>query len=110
MIYRLYTFLNKLLVTIQFRIWLQTHTMQDFEASMLSRGCTAAHTRNSVIFTTPNGLGKIEVTDYEVIINGDKSAVTTAQTKAVSVSCPLCEEMKPHSYERHLRELREANK
>ena len=69
MFLRIYTFFNKLLMTIQFRIWMRSHTMQDFEARMLALGCTKVHTRNSVIFTTPNGVGKIEVTDSYVELN-----------------------------------------
>lgn len=62
-------FLNKLVLQIQFWLWRRNHTMQDFERRMLELGCTKVHTRNSVIFTTPNGLGKIEVTEGEIIIN-----------------------------------------
>jgi hypothetical protein len=110
MLYRIYTFLNKMILNVQFGVWLRTHTMQDFEARMISLGCTSTHTRNSMIFTTPNGLGKIEVTDREVIISGDKMAVATAQVKAAAVRCSLCDTKTPHSYKRHLSELYERNK
>jgi hypothetical protein len=65
----IYTFFNKLLLYVQFRLWMRNHTMQDFESRMIELGCTKTHTSNSVIFTTPNGLGKIEVTDKEIVIN-----------------------------------------
>jgi hypothetical protein len=65
----LYTLVNKIIFDIQFRIWRKTHTMPDFEARMIELGCTKTHTRESVIFTTPNGIGKIEVTDKKIIIN-----------------------------------------
>ncbi len=69
MLYKIYTFFNKLLLTLQFRAWRKSHNMQDFESRMIELGCTKARTRNSVIFTTPNGLGKIEVNDDEIIVN-----------------------------------------
>jgi len=69
MLYKIYTFFNKLLLTLQFRVWRKSHTMQDFESRMIELGCSKVCTRDSVIFTTPNGLGKIEVTDSEIIIN-----------------------------------------
>lgn len=105
MILELYTFLNKKLLDIQARIWFRNHTMQEFEARMIAQGCTMTRTRNSVIFTTPNGLGKIEVTDDEIIINGNKSATEKATRIDPATPCPLCKEMTPHSYQRHLEEL-----
>jgi hypothetical protein len=102
MIYRIYTFLNKLLLTFQFRVWLHTHTMQEFEARMIALGCVPIHTRTSTIYTTPNGLGKIEVTDSEVIINGKADQMLKQYREP---HCKLCDTMTPHSYERHLAEL-----
>jgi len=65
----IYTFLNKFILNAQWWLWRESHTVQDFETRMIESGCTKVHTRNSVIFNTPNGLGKIEVTDTEIIIN-----------------------------------------
>jgi hypothetical protein len=104
MILEIYTLLNKWLLSAQFRVWLHTHTMEEFEARMIASGCTATHTRNSTIFTTPNGLGKIEVTDSEVIVNGKAAALAMKATDSTAV-CPLCKSMTPHSYKRHLEEL-----
>jgi hypothetical protein len=69
MLREIHTFFNKLLLTIQFWFWRKSHTMQDFESRLVELGCTKVSTRNSIIFTTANGKGKIEVTDDEVIIN-----------------------------------------
>lgn len=59
---------QKILLSISWARWRRNHTMQDFEDFLLRKGCTKIHTRESVIFTTPNG-GKIEITDTEIIIN-----------------------------------------
>lgn len=68
-LYEIYTFFNKLLLEIQIRIWFKNHTILDFEKRMIELGCTKVNTRHSVIFTTSNKLGKIEITENEIIIN-----------------------------------------
>lgn len=65
----MFTFINKIVITIQFWFWKQNHTMKDFERRMIELGCTKVHSGNSIIFTTPNKKGKIVVTDEEILIN-----------------------------------------
>lgn len=65
----LYTFINKLVLSIQFWFWRKNHTMKDFETRMIELGCTKVNSGDSVIFTTPNKKGKIIVTGNEVLIN-----------------------------------------
>jgi hypothetical protein len=72
MIYEIYTFFNKLILSIQFSIWQRTHTIKDLENNLIAMGCTRVSTRDSIIFTTPekNGRrGKIVITDGELVIN-----------------------------------------
>ena len=66
---KLLTFLNKLLLHIQFFFWRRSHTIKEFETRMLALGCTKVNSSNSVIFTTPNKQGKIVITDNEILIN-----------------------------------------
>lgn len=64
-----FTFLNKLVLSIQFWFWRKNHTMKDLEARLIELGCTKVNSGASIIFTTPNKRGKIVVTDNEILIN-----------------------------------------
>ena len=61
--------LNKLRLNHEFRVWQRNHTVKDLEYRLIELGCTKVNTRNSIIFTTPNKVGKIVIDDKYVWIN-----------------------------------------
>lgn len=59
---------DTIVLKLEWLHWRKNYIREDFEARLIALGCTRVNTRNSTIFTTPNG-GKIEITDNEVVIN-----------------------------------------
>jgi len=66
---RILNFVEVLILRIQLFFWSRKHTIKDLEKRLVDLGCTKTATRNSIILTTPNGKGKIEIKGSHVFIN-----------------------------------------
>lgn len=67
--YLLYTWLNKIFLEIQLRLWFKEHSIEELEDRLIGLGCKKVVSRDAHIFHTPNGKGRIVITDTDIWIN-----------------------------------------